>query len=101
MKYKHMSEVTNAFKRLGDDEVFNRIAKVMRSNDGVSEPQPVAAVTGADKRRRPQADKDKVYRLIDSGMTYKDITAETGVAVGTIVRWKQARELDLTEVEHR
>ena len=41
--------------------------------------KPVAAVTRADKRRRPQADKDKVYRLIDDGMAYKDITAATGV----------------------
>lgn len=93
---KHMTDVTDAFRRLDDDEVFYRIAKVMAINDGKPEPEPVAAVTREDKRRRPQADKDRVFRLIDDGKTYKDISAETGVAVGTIVRWKQARERDLT-----
>ena len=90
MTHKTMSEVAAAFKRLDDDQVFNRIAKVMAQNDG--EPEPVTAATGADKRRRSQADKDRVYRLIDSGKAYRNISAETGVAVGTIVRWKQARE---------
>ena len=93
---KHMTDVTDAFKALSDDAIFYRIAKVMAANDGKPEPEPVTAATGEDKRRRPQADKDRVFRLIDDGMTYKDISAETGVAVGTIVRWKQARERDLT-----
>ena len=84
-----MTEVAAAFKRLDDDAVFDRIAKVMAANDGKPEPEPV---TRADKRRRSQADKDRVFRLIDSGKAYRNISAETGVAVGTIVRWKQARE---------
>ena len=96
-----MTETTDAFKHLDDDEVFYRIAKVMAANDGKPEPVKPEPVTRADKRRRPQADKERVYRLIDSGMTYKDISAETGVPVVTIVRWKQARELDLTESKAR
>ena len=89
---KDMTEVTNAFKRLTDDEVFYRVAKIMAQNDGEPEPVKPEPVTSVDKRRRPQAVKDFVYRLIDSGMIYADISAETGVPVGTIVRWKQARE---------
>ena len=91
MTHKTLSEVAAAFKRLDDDQVFHRIAKVMAQNDGKPEPEP-EPVTRADKRRRSQADKDRVFRLIDSGKAYRNISAETGVAVGTIVRWKQARE---------
>ena len=87
-----MTEVANAFKRLTDDEAYYRIARAMATNDGKPAPVKPEPVTRAHKRRRPQAVKDRVYRLIDGGMTYRDITAETGVPVGTIVRWKQARE---------
>ena len=89
---QNLTEVMDLFKRLDDDEVFYRIAKVMAINDDKPEPVKPEPVTRADKRRRPQADKHKVFRLIDSGMIYKDISAETGVPVITIVRWKQARE---------
>ena len=98
---QYMTEVMDAFKRLDDDAVFHRIAKVMAANDGKPEPVKPEPVTRADKRRRPQTDKDRVFRLIDDGKAYKDITAATGVPVVTIVRWKQARERDLTEVKAR